>query len=127
MADITRERTQAVCGAYLSVAFADGRFDHSEKARLLGGLIHDPELSNLDTDLLTETYNDFVDLFSSDYTKGLESVLQTISTVRHEDGVSAMVSKAARTAIVADNALAPQEEIVLRKIESALGLEEYSL
>lgn len=111
-----------VTGAYLAVAFADGRFDPSEETRFLATVANRPELAIVSATALQSAYNDLVEDFRRDYSSTRARVLEAISAVKDDVKVLEAVKIAARGAIVADMRVTPQEEFVLGEIGKALGL-----
>lgn len=117
----------AICGAYLMVAFADGRFDDSEESRLLSSLINDPALTFLDAKVLEKTYNELVAAFSAEYGAASELVLDAVKTAGGDQTIADAVAKASRLAVVADQRIVPQEEKILESLALTLGREPGSL
>lgn len=111
-----------VTGAYLAVAYADGRYHPTEENRFLGTLANRPELSIVSAVALQSAYNDLVEDFRRDYASTRARVLEAIAAVKDDVNIVEAVKIAARGAIVADEKLAAQEEIVLGEIAKALGL-----
>ncbi|MBY0422912.1 MAG: TerB family tellurite resistance protein [Parvularculaceae bacterium] len=111
-----------VTGAYLAVAFADGRYDTSEENRFLATIANRPELACVSTMALQSAYNDLVEDFRRDYSATRKRVLEAIAVVREDVKVAEAVKVAARGAIVADMKVNLQEEFVLNEIAKALGL-----
>ena len=122
-----RRIADAICGAYLAIAFADAHFHEAEETRLLGGVVNDPSLTAVDADTVSAAYNHLVALFEQDYRDGLAEAVAAIEATRDDGALTAAISMAARTALVADNALSAQEEAALRAVEKALGLDEGAL
>ena len=118
------QEAHAVCGAYLIVAFADGRFDRLEEARVLAGLANHDALKHLSSDEIETVYNGLSAAFQRNYTETSNGVLKAIEGCRHDDRATQSILVAARAAVVADQAVLPQEETVLNRISAALGLEE---
>ena len=112
-----------VTGAFLAVAFADGRYDPLEERRFLSTIANDPALSSIRTEALQEAYNLLRAEIETDYTGAAAKILAAIAAVKDDAAISDAVKVAARGAIVADRRLAPQEEAVLDRIAEALGLE----
>ena len=118
------EQTQAICGAFLMVAFADARFDSLEEGRFLTTVVNDAPLKDLDTSALETCYNALVGAFKDNYAKTAAGVLSAIKSSRENDDAAAAVTLSARRAIVADEKILPQEEAALDAIAGALGLEK---
>ena len=118
------EQTQAICGAFLMVAFADARFDSLEEGRFLTSVVNDASLKNIETAALESCYNTLVEAFQDNYASTAASVLSTIKSSRTDKNIAAAVTLSARRAIVADETILPQEEAALDAIAGALGLEK---
>lgn len=112
-----------VTGAFLAVAFADGRYDKSEERRFLAAIANHPALGCCDTAALQEAYNTLLSEIEGDYAAATARILASIEAVKDEAKVSEAVKVSARGAIVADHVLSPQEEVMLDRIGAALGLE----
>lgn len=112
-----------VTGAFLAVAFADGRYDPLEERRFLAAIANHPALGCCSTAALQEAYNTIVAEIAEDYSTATARILASIEAVRDEAKVSEAVKVSARGAIVADHVLSPQEELMLDRIAAALGLE----
>ena len=113
-----------VAGAFLAVAFADGRYDGREETRFLTRVANHPALGCVRTAALAEAYNTLREEIEQDFAATAARILDAIAAVRAEPAVSEAVLVAARSAIVADHVLSAQEEIILSRIAAALGLEE---
>ena len=126
MSDDCTLKAKAICGAYLMVAFADGRYDPVEENRLLSTLINHPSMDHIDAGSLEDCYNALAAAFRKDYSKTAEDVLLAIADVRSAADTVETIAIAARLAIVADQKVLQQEEAILSKIAGALGLEKGS-
>jgi tellurite resistance protein len=115
---------RAVCGAYLIVAFGDARFDKVEEMRFLGGATNHDAFASIDSTDLQRAYNDLIELLKDDYDSASAEILDDIRSCRNNAAATDAVKVAARLAIVADQEIQPQEEIVLEQIAGALGLDE---
>lgn len=118
------QEAHAVCGAYLLVAFADARFDAIEEARFLASLANTDALKHLGSEEIETVYNGLSAALRRDYAGASDGVLQAIAGCRHDDRAVAAILAAARAAIVADQAIQPQEETVLSRIAAALDVPE---
>lgn len=116
-----------VTGAFLAVAFADGRYDPSEENRFLATIANKPELAVVSAVALQSAYNDLVEDFRKNFTATKTRVLDGIAAIKDDKRIADAVKTAARGAIVADLKIAPQEEFVLNEIAKALGLEAGSV
>ena len=116
------QEAHAICGAYLMVAFADGRFDNLEEARFLAGLANHDALKHLSSEEIETVYNGLSAEFRRDYSGASKAVVAAIEGCRHDARAVKSITTAARTAVVADQAVLPQEEIVLDQIAAALDL-----
>lgn len=112
-----------VTGAFLAVAFADGKYEPSEENRFLATIANKPELGVVNAVALQGAYNDLVEDFRKNFTATKARVLEAISAVKDDARVVDAIKSAARGAIVADMKIAPQEECMLNEIAKALGLE----
>jgi len=112
-----------VTGAFLAVAFADGRYDPLEERRFLSTIANAPALSSIRTEALQEAYNLLRAEIETDYSSATAKILAAIAAAKDDKAVVEAVKVAARGAIVADRRLAPQEEVALDRIATALGLE----
>ena len=118
---------EPVTGAFLAVAFADGRYDPSEEQRFLATIANDPTLSCVRSEALQEAYNVLLHAFENDFATAAERVLELICGVKNDSAIAAAVKTAARGAVVADERVAPQEELMLGRIAEALGVEQGSI
>lgn len=116
-----------VTGAFLAVAFADGKYEPSEENRFLATIANKPELAVVNTVALQSAYNDLVEDFRKNFSATKARVLEAISAVKDDQRVVDAIKAAARGAIVADMKIAPQEEFLLNEIAKALGLEAGSV
>lgn len=112
-----------VTGAFLAVAFADGRFHPTEENRFLGSIANHKALEFISTYALQDAYNTLSHELKKDYAAAATHILQAISAVRHDPKIAEAVKVAARGAIVADHVVTAQEELMLGRIAEALGLE----
>jgi len=112
----------AACGAFLIVALADARVEAIEEARFLGGVVNDPAYKRFDTAALASEYNRLLSALRADWSAAEAEILNAVSSVRSDRGAVAAVKVAARQAVIADQVIKPQEEIVLARIARALGL-----
>ena len=117
-ADVT-----AACGAYLIVALADARVEAIEEARFLGGVVNDPAFRRFDTADLASEYNRLMSALKADWNAAEAEILNAVSSVRSDKGAVEAVKVAARQAVIADQVIKPQEEIVLARIARALGVD----
>lgn len=116
----------AACGAYLLAAIADARIETVEEARFFGGIVNDPAFRAIDAGALTAEYARLYAALCADYAAAEVEILAAISAVRGGPATEA-VKLAARHAVVADQKLKPQEDIVLSRIARALGLDSAEL
>jgi len=117
----------AACGAYLLAAFADARVEKIEEARFLGGVVNHEAFRSFDSDALAAEYTRLYGAFSADFEAAKEEILQAIAERKSNPVVVEAVKVAARHAVIADQALKPQEEIILADIARALGLDPKAL
>jgi tellurite resistance protein len=111
-----------VTGAFLLVAFADGRYEPSEESRFLSTIANQPALACVNTQALQDAYNLLVGEIDADYAAAADRILAAIASMKDDAQISAAIKVAARGAVVADNRIAPQEEAMLDRIAAALGL-----
>ncbi len=116
----------AACGAYLLAAIADARIETVEEARFFGGIVNDPAFRAIDAGALTAEYARLHAALSADYAAAEAEILAAVSAVRNSPAAEA-VKLAARHAVVADQKLKAQEDIVLTRIARALGLDPSEL
>lgn len=112
----------AACGAFLLVAYADGRFVTIEEARFLGGVVDHPAFRTIEASALVGEYNRLNRTLASDYDAGETEILAAIAAIAGVGNAVEAVKVAARHAIIADQALKPQEDLVLARIARALGV-----
>lgn len=118
-----RRKVRAACGAFLMVAFADGKFDRSEEARLLAGLANSTPFDKFPSPVFEGEYNGLNAAIQSDYRAAADTVLDDIAWAREVGGMDDIIMMAARAAIVADERVEAQEEAAIRQIAEALGRE----
>ncbi len=117
----------AICGAYLLVAYSDGQFAPVEEGRLTSELAADEAFTRFDQAALTAEMAELMQVFPEDYEATALDVLVSIASVKAQDVEKRAVMHAARVAIIADQAISPQEEHALDRIALALGLEKGAL
>lgn len=112
----------AACGAYLLTAIADARIETLEEARFFGGIVNDPAFRKIDAGALTAEYARLHGALAADYPAAEAEILAAVAAVRGDDAAKDAVKIAARHAVIADQKLKPQEEIILARIARALGI-----
>jgi tellurite resistance protein len=112
----------AACGAYLLTAIADARIETLEEARFFGGIVNDPAFRKIDAGALTAEYARLHAAFAGNYAAVEKEVLAAIEAVRADAAAAEAVKMAARHAVIADQKLKPQEELILARIARALGI-----
>ena len=122
-----RTALHAICGAYLLVAYSDGQFAPVEEGRLTSELAADEAFTRFDQAALNAEMDELTKAFPEDYEATALDVLVSIASVRDQDVETRAVMHAARVAVVADQAVSPQEEHALERIALALGLEKGAL
>lgn len=125
MSDFRKEASAdvtAACGAYLIVALADARVDAIEEARFLGGVVNDPAFKRFAAAELASEYNRLLSALRTDWNAAEAEILNAVSSIRPDKGAVEAVKIAAREAVIADQLIKPQEEIVLARIARALGV-----
>ncbi len=119
--------TTAACGAYLLVALADARVEAIEEARFLGGVVNDRAFRQFETSALAGEYNRLLGALRADWNAAETEILKAVTSVKLNNAAVAAIKVAARQAIIADQAIKPQEELVLARIARALGLKSEDL
>lgn len=114
---------RAITGAYLLVAFADHDYDADEEARFLDRVANHPDLEFVETRMIATAYNTLNSALRQDFVVASEEIRAVITRLKDDDQVRRAVITAARTAVVADKKMLPQEEAAIAQIEAALGLE----
>lgn len=112
----------AACGAYLLAAFADACVVKIEEARFLGVVVNDPAFRRFAPDALAGEYSRLLALLSADYEAAEAEILSAITVCKNDGDIVKAVKVASRQAVIADQILKPQEELVLGRIAGALGL-----
>lgn len=118
---------EAIVGAYLLVAFADGRFDKSEEVGARLGLLRDSKPNTLADVEAEEMYGRLRAEFASSPDKAGKGVLLQLERLRGDGLARKAVVKAVRKALMADGVVTAQEEHALDKVALALGLREGEL
>ena len=114
--------TTAACGAYLLVALADARVAPIEEARFLGGVVNDPAFRQFDTPALAGEYNRLLAALRADWDAAEAEILGAVSSVKADKAEVSAIKVAARQAVIADQSIKPQEDLVLARIARALGI-----
>ncbi len=117
----------AACGAYLLVAIGDARLETLEETRFFGGVVNEPEFRAIDAAALTSEYARLHGALAADYAAGEAEVLAAIASVKGDSKAVAAVKLAVRHAIIADQKLKPQEDLVIARIAHALGVTDGDL
>jgi len=117
----------AICGAYLMVAYSDGQFAPVEEGRLISELAADDAFKRFDQAALNAEMAELMEAFPADYEATALDVLVSIASIKGQDVEKRAVMHSARVAIIADQAISPQEEHALDRIALALGLEKGAL
>lgn len=112
----------AACGAYLVVALADARVATIEEARFLGGVVNDPAFRRFAPNALADEYTRLLNGLQADFDATQAEILNAISAIRSDPSAVEAVKVAARQAIIADQILKPQEDLMLARIAAALGI-----
>lgn len=117
----------AICGAYLMVAYSDGQFAPVEEGRLISELAADEAFKRFEQAALTAEMAELIKAFPDDYEATALDVLVSIASIKEHEVERRAVKHAARVAVIADQAISPQEEHALDQIAMALGLEKGAL
>lgn len=115
---------RGVCGAYLLVAFSDGKYEKSEEVSLLLGVIESEMSAASSRGQVEEIASELKAAFEADYDRTADRVLSELSNLSSNGVARRAVSKAARKALIADKVVKPQEELALERIGRALGLKQ---
>ena len=81
----------------------------------------------LSTGALQDAYNILMAEIETDYDRAAARILQCIEGAKDDKTLVPAIMMAARGATVADEKIAPQEELALNRIAKALGLKEGAL
>lgn len=117
----------AAIGAFLTVAFSDGQFAKAEEIRLKLGVLKSHASLHETASELDAAYERFVTAFSRDYDKAVASTLASLEKLKGHGMARRSVMAAAQSAVVADSAVKPQEELALERLAQALGLQRGAL
>lgn len=117
----------AMAGAFLMVTFSDGQFEKSEEVRLRRGLAESAKFTGLSVEDLDAIFVGVQEAFAKDYDKAAQRTLELVSAVRTNSVAKRAVVAAARTAVIVDKVVTPQEENTLNRLAEALGLKEGEL
>lgn len=117
----------AICGAYLMVAYSDGQFAPVEEGRLMSELAADEAFKRFEQAALTAEMAELIKAFPDDYEATALDVLVSIASIKNHEVEKRAVKHSARVAVIADQAISPQEEHALDRIAMALGLEKGTL
>ncbi|NWG92576.1 MAG: tellurite resistance TerB family protein [Parvularculaceae bacterium] len=117
----------AACGAYLLVAFADARVATIEEARFLGGVVNDPAFKPFTPSELADEYTRLLASLGADYDAAEKEILRAVESVKRDKRAVEAVKVAARHAVIADQALKPQEDLALARLARALGVDPKDL
>lgn len=112
----------AACGAYLVVALADARVATIEEARFLAGVVNDRAFRRFEPNALADEYTRLLGCLRADFDATEAEILSAVSAIRRDPFAVEAVKVAARQAIIADQILKPQEDLMLARIARALGL-----
>jgi tellurite resistance protein len=118
----TQMIAKTVCGAYLIVAFSDGRYDKSEEVGMVVGLFEKNTPAGVSKADLEAALPELEQAFQADYDLAANRVLEMARSLRDNGLAKRAIMHAARTAVIADRAVAPQEESAMDRISEALGL-----
>jgi tellurite resistance protein len=106
------------------VAFSDGEYDKREQVRMHAGLASDDVPAGVNKTALVDALPGLEEAFRDDYETAAEQVLETVTAVRGIDFAKKGIMQAARIAVIANQAITPQEDRALNRIAVALGKEE---
>ncbi|MCB2113037.1 MAG: tellurite resistance TerB family protein [Parvularculaceae bacterium] len=112
----------AACGAYLLAVFADARVEEIEEARFLDGVVNHKSFIPFGPKALADEYTRLFAALSADFGAAKEEILTAIAEHKSNPDIVEAVKTAVRQAVVADQAIKPQEENILSAVARALGL-----
>lgn len=116
---------QAVAGAFVLVAAADGVLSREEADRFFATLRSKADVfAPIDFDALARTYEDLCEAMISDPEDGTELALKCVARVRGIPEHAELVNGACEIAAAADGRIQSTEETVMRQIREALGYSE---
>lgn len=114
---------QAVAGAFVLVAAADGELSRDEADRFFATLRSKADVfATIDFSALARTYEDLCEAMVSDPEDGKELALSCIARVRGIPEHAELVSSAGEIAAAADGRVQSVEAQVMREIRHALGM-----
>jgi len=111
--------------AFAMVSFSDGRLAHAEERRFTRVVDSEPLLKASDKTDVASAWRQAVKEVQASQSFG--GPLVSIRSEITADDQKALMMRAAQAAVVADNRLDPQENVAIRSLAEALGLnpEEY--
>ncbi len=114
---------QAVAGAFVLVAAADGELSHAEADRFFATLRSSADVfASIDFESLALTYEDLCEAMVSDPDDGKDLALKCIARVRGIPEHAELVKGAAEIVAAADGRVQSVEETVMREIRATLGM-----
>ena len=114
---------QAVAGAFVLVAAADGELSRDEADRFFETLRSKADVfASIDFETLARTYEDLCEAMVSDPEDGRDLALKCIARVRGIPEHAELVKGAGEIAAAADGRVQSIEQTVMRQIRAALGI-----
>jgi tellurite resistance protein TerB len=124
---VTDELLRAVCGAFAIVAAADGDVVEEETTRFLEVLQDRSEaFPQLDMESVERLFRDLCNAILADPEAGRLHALSEIAQVKGQPAHQELVRSAAQVAVIADHRVQRNEEVILAKICTALGIDTKS-
>ena len=121
---VTDELLRAVCGAFAIVATADGEVMEAEITRFLEVLQDQAEaFPQLDMENVERQFRDLCNAILADPEGGRQHALSEIAQVKGQSAHQELVRSAAQIAVIADDRVQRNEEVVMAEICTALEIE----
>jgi len=121
MENAPSQEVTAACGGFLLVAAADARIESVEEARFLAGVVNEAPFKRFETKSLEREYVRLRDFLMKDFDAAEAEILSAIASVKSDERAVEAVMLASRHAVIADDIIKPQEELVIAEIARALG------
>lgn len=121
---VTDELLRAVCGAFAIVATADGDVVEEEMNRFLEVLQDQAEVfPQLDMESVERLFLDLCNAILTDPEGGHQHALSEIARVKGQPTHQKLVRSAAQIAVLADQRVQRNEEVIVAEICTALGID----
>jgi tellurite resistance protein TerB len=119
-----KETAEAIVAVMTGVAFADGELEEAEQRKLAAAFQHHPILSQFDTAVLTDKFDQLVKQFSLDTDLGLSACLKELKDIarraKHEQKI--IVMQLGLASAKADGEIEPAERAFLARCADSLGV-----